>query len=77
MHYVVSEVTKTTYFYRLSGSMRIQVMPMESGLCLSPTMDALEVSFVASVLATKDTTKATTHEPPFPFPHWSPNLVRV
>jgi len=29
--------------------MRIQVMPMEFGLCLSPTMDALVVSLVASV----------------------------
>jgi len=28
--------------------MRIQVMPMESGLCLSPPMDALVVSLVAS-----------------------------
>jgi len=46
MHYVVSEVTKTSYFYRLSGSMHIQVMPMESGLCLSPTMDALVVLFI-------------------------------
>jgi len=36
----VSEVTKTSYFYRLSGSMCIQVMPMESGLCLSPTMES-------------------------------------
>jgi len=43
MHYIVSEVTKTSYFYMLSGSMRILVMPMESGLCLSPTMDALVV----------------------------------
>jgi len=30
--------------------MRIQVMPMESGLCLSPTMAALVVSLVASVV---------------------------
>jgi len=50
MHYIVSEVTKTSYLYRLSGSMRIQVMPMESGLCLSPTMAALVVSLVASVI---------------------------
>ena len=50
MHYIESEVTKTSYIYRLSGSMRIQVMPMESGLCLSPTMAALVVSLVASVL---------------------------
>jgi hypothetical protein len=41
MHYIESEVTKTSYLYRLSGSMRIQVMPMESGLCLSPPVDAL------------------------------------
>jgi len=53
MHYIESEVTKTSYLYRLSGSMRIQVMPMESGLCLSPTMDDLVVT-----LMTKDTTKA-------------------
>jgi len=50
MHYIESEVTKTSYLYRLSGSMRIQVMHMESGLCLSPPMDAL---------ATKDTTRAS------------------
>ena len=40
MHNIVSEVTKTSYLYRLSGSMRIQVMPMESGLYLSAPMDA-------------------------------------
>jgi len=49
MHYIVSEVIKTSYLYRLSGSMRIQVMPMESDLCLSSPMDALVVSLVASV----------------------------
>jgi len=54
MHYIESEVTKTSYLYRLSGSMRIQVMPMESGLCLSPPMDALIVSLVA-----KDTIRAS------------------
>jgi len=43
MHYIESEVTKTSYLYRLSGSMRIQVMPKESGLCLSPPMDALSI----------------------------------
>jgi len=37
MHYIVSEVIKTSYLYRLSGIMRIQVMPMVSGLCLSHT----------------------------------------
>ena len=46
MHYIESEVTKTSYLYRLSGSMRIQVMPM----------DALVVSLVAR---TKDTTRAS------------------
>jgi len=56
MHYIENEVTKTSHLYRLYGSMRIQVMPMESGLCLSPPMDALVVSLV---LATKDTTKAS------------------
>ena len=50
MHYIESEVTKTSYSYRLSGSMRIQVMPMEYGLCLSPSMDTLVVSLVASVV---------------------------
>ena len=44
--YIESEVTKTSYLYRLSGSMRIQVMPMESGLCLSSPMDALVVSSI-------------------------------
>ena len=34
MRYIYSEVTKTSYLYRLSGSMRMQVM----------TMDALVVS---------------------------------
>ena len=50
MHYIESEVTKTSYLYRLSGSMRIQVMPMEYGLWLSTPMDALVVSLVASVV---------------------------
>ena len=54
MHYIESEVTKASYLYRLSGSMRIQMMPMESGLCLSPIMAALVVSLVTSV-----TTKAS------------------
>jgi len=49
MHYIESEVTKTSYLYRLSGSMRIQVMHMESGLCLSPTMDALIVILMFQV----------------------------
>jgi len=53
MHYIVSAVTKASYLYWLSGSMLIQVMPMESGLCLSSPMDALVVTLV-----TKDTTKA-------------------
>ena len=30
--------------------MLIQVMPMESGLCLSPPMDTLVLSLVASVV---------------------------
>jgi len=42
MHYIESEVTKTSYLYRLSGSMNIQVMSMVSGLCLSHPMDALD-----------------------------------
>ena len=54
MHYIESEVTKTSYLYKLSGSMRIQVMPMESGLCLSPPMDTLVVSLVASVATFKN-----------------------
>jgi len=50
MHYIESEVTETSYLYRLSGSMLIQVMPMESGLCLSHPMDALVVSLVHNII---------------------------
>jgi len=50
MHYIESEVTKTSYLYRLSGSVRIQVMSMESGLCLSPPMDTLVVSLVHNII---------------------------
>ena len=44
MRYIYSEVTKTSYLYRLSGSMRMQVMSLESGLCLSSPMDTTKAS---------------------------------
>ena len=40
MHYIESEVTKTSYIYRLSGSMRIQVMPIITTLATKDTTRA-------------------------------------